>query len=91
MNNLGLVFLEQNRADAAMPLFLKAVDIRKGVAAFPNNLGMALEHTWRFKEAADAYNDALSADADYERRSRTSFESKQSSDDDDDDERAGSR
>ena len=67
MNNLGLVFLEQKRAEEAMPLLLKAVDLRKDVAAFHNNLGMAFEHTRRFKDAAGAYNDALSADPGYEK------------------------
>ena len=67
MNNLGLLFLEQKRADDAMPLLLKAVDLRKDVAAFHNNLGMALEHTGRFTDAAAAYNGALSADPGYEK------------------------
>jgi tetratricopeptide (TPR) repeat protein len=67
LNNLGLVFLEQKRAEEAMPLLLKAVDLRKDVAAFHNNLGMAFEHTRRFKDAAGAYNDALSADPGYEK------------------------
>jgi tetratricopeptide (TPR) repeat protein len=67
MNNLALLFLEQKRAEEAMPLLLKAVDLRKDVAAFHNNLGMALEHTGRFKDAAEAYNDALSADPGYEK------------------------
>jgi Flp pilus assembly protein TadD len=67
MNNLALLFLEEKRADEAMPLLLKAVDLRKDVAAFHNNLGMAFEHTRRFKDAAEAYNDALSADPGYEK------------------------
>jgi len=67
MNNLALLFLEEKRAEEAMPLLLKAVDLRKDVAAFHNNLGMALEHTRRFKDAAASYNDALSADPDYEK------------------------
>ena len=67
MNNLALLFLEEKRAEEAMPLLLKAVDLRKDVAAVHNNLGMALEHTRRFKDAAEAYNDALSADPGYEK------------------------
>jgi tetratricopeptide (TPR) repeat protein len=67
MNNLALLFLEQKRADEAMPLLLEATELRKDVAAFHNNLGMAFEHTRRFKEAAVAYNDALSADPGYEK------------------------
>jgi tetratricopeptide (TPR) repeat protein len=67
MNNLALLFLEEKRADEAMPLLLKAVDLRKDVAAFHNNLGMAFEHARRFQDAAEAYNDALSAEPGYEK------------------------
>jgi len=67
MNNLGLLFLEQQRAEEALPLFSKAVELRKEVPAFHNNLGMALEHTGRFKDAATAYNTALTADPGYEK------------------------
>jgi tetratricopeptide (TPR) repeat protein len=67
MNNLALLFLEEKRAEEAMPLLLKAVDLRQDVAAFHNNLGMAFEHTRRFKDAAEAYNDALSSDPNYEK------------------------
>jgi len=92
MNNLGLLFLEQKRAEEAMPLFLKAVDLRKDVAAFHNNLGMAFEHTRRFKDAAEAYNDALSADAGYEKAKQNlaRVEAIKVTGDDDDD-RAGSK
>ena len=91
MNNLGLVFLEQKRADEAMPLFLKAVDLRKDVAAFHNNLGMAFEHTRRFKDAAEAYNDALSADAGYEKAKQNLARVEAIKVTGDDDERAGSK
>jgi len=43
MNNLGLLFLEQGDAEEALPLLCRAVQLRKDVAAFHNNLGMALE------------------------------------------------
>jgi superkiller protein 3 len=65
MNNLGLLFLEQDRPEEALPLLCRAVQLRKDEAAFHNNLGMALEHTGRFLAAADAYRNALSADAGY--------------------------
>src|SRR5687768_5838419 len=65
MNNLGLLLLEAKRADEALPLLAKAVELRPGVPAFHNNLGMALEHTGRFKAAAAAYSDALLADSGY--------------------------
>jgi tetratricopeptide (TPR) repeat protein len=67
MNNLGLILLEQQQAEEALPLLVKAVALRKDTPAFHNNLGMALEHTGRFRAAAAAYKDALTADAAYER------------------------
>jgi tetratricopeptide (TPR) repeat protein len=67
MNNLGLLFLEKQRADEALPLFARALELRKEVPAFHNNLGMALEHTGRFRDAAIAYNDALTADPGYDK------------------------
>jgi protein O-GlcNAc transferase len=67
MNNLGLLFLEQKRVDEALPLFTKAVELKKDVPAFHNNLGMALEHTGRFGDAAAAYRGALTADPGYEK------------------------
>ena len=53
------------RADEALPLFSKAVERRSDVAAFHNNLGMALEHTGRFLAAATSYKEALAADPGY--------------------------
>jgi tetratricopeptide (TPR) repeat protein len=67
MNNLGLVLMEQQRADEALPLLVEAVALRKDVPAFHNNLGMALEHAGRFKAAAAAYKDALTADPAYDK------------------------
>jgi Flp pilus assembly protein TadD len=48
-----------------LPLLAKATELRKDVAEFHNNLGMALEHTGRFTAAAKAYGDALTANPDY--------------------------
>ncbi len=67
MNNLGLILLEQQQAEEALPLLVEAVALRKDTPAFHNNLGMALEHTGRFRAAAAAYKDALTADAAYDR------------------------
>jgi tetratricopeptide (TPR) repeat protein len=61
LNNLGLVLMEQQRPDEALPLLARAVRLRKDVPEFQNNLGMALEHTGRFRAAAAAYRDALTA------------------------------
>jgi Flp pilus assembly protein TadD len=65
MNNLGLLLLEQGHDDAALSPLARAVELRQDVPAFHNNLGMALEHTGRFRAAAAAYRDALEADPGY--------------------------
>ena len=65
MNNLGLLYLDQGFPEDALPWFAKAVETKDDVAAFHNNLGMALEHTGRFVAAATAYKDALEADPKY--------------------------
>jgi superkiller protein 3 len=65
MNNLGLLFLEERHADEALPLLARAVELRDDVPAFHNNLAMALEHTGRFRAAAEEYRSALTADAGY--------------------------
>jgi protein O-GlcNAc transferase len=70
MNNLGLIFLETNRAEEALPLLGRAVELKPEVPAFHNNLGMALEHTGRFREAATAYKGALAADPRYDKAQR---------------------
>jgi Tfp pilus assembly protein PilF len=67
MNNLGLLLFEQQRAGDALPLFAKAVELRKEVPAFHNNLGMAHEHTGDFENAATAYKQALAADPGYDK------------------------
>jgi Flp pilus assembly protein TadD len=67
MNNLGLLLLEQQRSEEALPLLVQAVELRKDVPAFHNNLGMALEHTGSYSAAAEAYKDALIADPAYDR------------------------
>jgi Flp pilus assembly protein TadD len=51
-------------------LLVKAVELRQGVPSFHNNLGMALEHTGRFKAAAAAYKAALTVDAGYDKAKR---------------------
>jgi len=59
MNNLGLLLVQAKRADEALPWLAKATELRKDVAEFHNNLGMALEHTGRYQAAAKAYGDAV--------------------------------
>jgi tetratricopeptide (TPR) repeat protein len=67
MNNLGLLYLEQGFVEDALPYLAKAVMMKENVAAFHNNLGMALEHQGRFVAAATAYQGALTADPGYKK------------------------
>ena len=67
MNNLGLLLLETDHADQAVPLLTKAVMLRKEVAEFHNSLGLALEHTGHFRAAAEAFSGALLADPGFEK------------------------
>jgi len=65
MNNLGLLLVQAKRADEALPLLAKATELQKDVAEFHNNLGMALEHTGRYKAAAKAYGEAVTTNPGY--------------------------
>ena len=65
MNNLGLLLIQEKKADEALPLLARATELRKDVAEFQNNLGMALEHTGRYKAAAKAYGDAVTTNPGY--------------------------
>jgi tetratricopeptide (TPR) repeat protein len=65
MNNLGLLLVEAKRADEALPLLARATELRKDVAEFHNNFGMALEQTGRYKAAAKAYGDAVTTNPAY--------------------------
>ena len=67
MNNLGMLYLEQGYVEDALPYLAKAVMMKEEVAAFHNNLGMALEHQGRFVAAATAYKGALAADPGYKK------------------------
>jgi Flp pilus assembly protein TadD len=59
--------LDAKMAEEAVPLLTRAVELRKDVPEFQNNLGMALEHTGQFKAAAVAYADAVVADPGYDK------------------------
>lgn len=67
MNNLGLLYLEHGFVEDALAYLAKAVQMNEHVAAFHNNLGMALEHQGRFVAAATAYKGALTADPGYKK------------------------
>jgi len=70
MNNLGLLLIEKQRADEAVPLLTRAVEVRSSVPVFHNNLGMALEHIGDLTGAATAYKGALAADPGYDKAKR---------------------
>lgn len=65
MNNLGLVYIEEEAFDQAASVLALAVETRSDIALFYNNLGMALEHLGQFVAAADAYQAALDLNAEY--------------------------
>lgn len=58
MNNLGLLRIEEGRyGDALLPL-ARAVQLRDDIAAFHNNLGVALERRGAYRAAEEAYRQA---------------------------------
>src|SRR5204862_7317780 len=65
MNNLGYLYIQQGRSDAALPPLARAVEIRGSVPVFQNNLGTALERSGYFVAASQAYQAALDADSTY--------------------------
>jgi Flp pilus assembly protein TadD len=66
MNNMGLVFIEQERFGEALPPLARAVELRDDVAIFQNNLGVALERAGHFRCAEESYKSALAIDGSYE-------------------------
>jgi tetratricopeptide (TPR) repeat protein len=65
MNNLALIFIEQELFYDALPPLARAIEIRSDVPLFHNNLGMALEHTGRYRAAEEAYAAAVAIDDSY--------------------------
>jgi superkiller protein 3 len=61
-NNLGLIYIRQERFDEALGSLACAVSLRDDVAVFHNNLGVALERTGHALGAAEAYARALEID-----------------------------
>ena len=68
MNNLGYIYIQQGRSDAALPPLARAVEIRSNVPVFQNNLGMALERAGHLSDAKTAYETALQTAARTRRR-----------------------
>jgi predicted Zn-dependent protease len=65
MNNLGLIYIQQDRSDIALPILARAVELRSSSPVFQNNLGTALERTGHFAAAGKAYEAVLAADSTY--------------------------
>ncbi|HSJ64807.1 MAG TPA: tetratricopeptide repeat protein [Gemmatimonadaceae bacterium] len=65
MNNLALIFIQQERYDEALGPLARAVQIRPGAPVFQNNLGIALERTGHVGAAREAYRAAIAADSGY--------------------------
>jgi predicted Zn-dependent protease len=65
MNNLGLIYIQQDRSDIALPILARAVELRSNSPVFQNNLGTALERTGHFAASAKAYEAVLAADSTY--------------------------
>ena len=58
LNNLGLVYVGQQRFEDAIGPLARATEVAPGVPAFWNNLGQTLERSGRIVQAADAYRTA---------------------------------
>jgi tetratricopeptide (TPR) repeat protein len=65
MNNLGLVYLQQSRAEEALGPLARAVELRGNAPVFRNNLGIALERTGHTAAAREAFEAALAVDSTY--------------------------
>ena len=69
MNNLSLIYLDQNRSEEAIPPLARAVELRPNAPVFQNNLGMALERSGYPTAAAKAYETAIALDSTYRKAS----------------------
>ena len=67
MNNLGYLYIQQGRSDAALLPLARAVELRGNVPVFQNNFATALERSGHFVSAREAYQSALAADSTYEK------------------------
>jgi tetratricopeptide (TPR) repeat protein len=67
MNNLGLIYIEQERAREALPPLARAVQLRNTAPVFQNNLGVALERSGYPVAAAKAYEAAIAVDSTYQK------------------------
>jgi tetratricopeptide (TPR) repeat protein len=73
LNNLGLLYIEQQRYEEGLYALASAALLRDDIAEVQNNLGVALENTGHPLAATQAYARALELDSAYE-KARTSLE-----------------
>lgn len=65
LNNLGLLWIEQEEFSLALPPLALATQLEPALATAQNNLGIALERAGCFRAATEAYGRALEADSSY--------------------------
>jgi predicted Zn-dependent protease len=69
MNNMGLIYIQQDRTSEALAPLARAVELRSNAPVFHNNLGTALERSGYPTAAAQAYEAAIAVDSTYEKAS----------------------
>lgn len=69
MNNMGLIYIQQDRSPEALAPLARAVELRANAPVFQNNLGTALERSGYPTAAAVAYEAAIAVDSAYEKAS----------------------
>jgi tetratricopeptide (TPR) repeat protein len=69
MNNMGLIYIQQDRSSEALGPLARAVELRSNAPVFQNNLGTALERSGYPTAAAQAYEAAIAVDSTYEKAS----------------------
>jgi len=69
MNNLGLIYIQQDRSSEALAPLARAVELRSNAPVFQNNLGTALERSGYPTAAAQAFEAAIAVDSTYAKAS----------------------
>ena len=69
MNNMGLIYIQQDRSSEALAPLARAIELRSNAPVFQNNLGTALERSGYPTAAAQAYEAAIAVDSTYEKAS----------------------
>jgi len=64
-NNLGYIYVEQNRLDEARVQFIEALRIKPDYSEAFNNLGVVYSRTGHIDEAIEQYQNALKVNPDY--------------------------